>query len=180
MYDWMLGFSRHPRATWALFAFSFAEASFFPLPPDILQIPMTLERPDRAWYFAGVSTVASVLGGVLGYGIGFMFKGIAHWLFSEAGIERIRHYFDDVWLLTAGTILVHPYKLFTIAAGVFHVSMVAFLIASTIGRAARFYLLAGLLWKFGAPVKHVIEKYFNLCTVVLGIIIVGAFLVARL
>jgi membrane protein YqaA with SNARE-associated domain len=176
----MLSFSYSRYSTAALFVFSFAEASFFPLPPDILQIPMTLERPKRAWYYAGVSTVASVLGGIAGYGVGYLFIGVARWLFSESGLERVREYFDNFWLLAAGSIVVHPYKLFTIAAGVFHVSLVSFTIASVIGRGLRFFLVAGLLWKFGEPVRHIIDRYFNILSVLLGIAIVGTIVIAKM
>lgn len=179
MYDWMLSFSHTRHAVPALFVFSFAEASFFPLPPDILQIPMTLENPKKAWYYAFISTISSVLGGIAGYFIGYLFIGMAKWLFSENALEQAHKYFDNFWLLTGGSIVVHPYKLFTIAAGVFHVSLVLFIVASAIGRGLRFYLVAALLWKFGEPVRHFIERYFNILSIVLGLAIVGAFVAAK-
>lgn len=176
----MLSFSRTRYALLALAGFSFAEATFFPLPPDILQIPMTLERPDRAWWFATVNTVASVLGGLAGYAIGFAFISVAHVLFSPEGIQRVGSWFDNFWVLTAGSIVVHPYKLFTIAAGFFHVNIPAFLAASLIGRGLRFFLVAALLRRYGEPVRHLIERYFNLLTILLGVVVIGAFVLARM
>jgi membrane protein YqaA with SNARE-associated domain len=117
MYDWMLSFSHTPYATWALAAFSFCEAIFFPIPPFVLQIPLTLERRERAWYYAAVTTAASVVGGVVGFSLGASFHGLATRLFSEEAIHQLDKYTGNLWLLIGAAIAVHPFKLFAIAAG---------------------------------------------------------------
>ncbi|MBL0928447.1 MAG: DedA family protein [Phycisphaerales bacterium] len=174
LYDWMLGFAHHRHASLALFLFSFAEASFFPLPPDILQIPLTLGRRSRAWWYAAVSTAGSVAGGVAGYFVGWFFWKLIAGFFRPDAVEHVRGYFDGFGVLVAGSIVVHPYKLFTIAAGVLHVNLGEFLLASLIGRGLRFFLVGWLLWQFGAPVRALIDRYFHILSVVLFVLIVAS------
>lgn len=179
LYDWMLSFSHSRYATLALAIFSFAEAIFFPIPPFVLQIPLSLERQSRTWYYALVCTVASVGGGIGGYALGGAFHGVAIWLFGEAKLHQLEQWTGNVWLLTAGAVAIHPFKLYTIAAGFLTVPMGSFVLAATIGRAALFFGIGALLWFFGAPVRTFIDRYFNLLTVALGALIVGVVVLAK-
>ena len=173
MYDWMLSFAHSRYASAALFVFSFTEAIFFPVPPFVLQIPLTLERRARAWWYAGVSTVASVLGGMVGYALGWQFHGLATSLFSENALHQIDRYSGDVWLLSAGVIAVHPFKLFTIAAGFVQAPFGAFVIAAIVGRGVLFFGIGLLLWVFGAPIRTFIDRYFNMLTIAFGVLIIA-------
>ncbi len=186
MYEWVLSLAHRKHATTALFLLSFAESSFFPIPPDVLQIVLTLERRSRAWYYAAVSLAGSVLGGVLGYLIGwglweavqgFFFK----YVFKEHAFERVQHLYQDwdFWAVFVAAFTPIPYKVFTIAAGVFSVSLPMFIIASIVGRGGRFFLVAALLWWFGPPIKTFIEKYFNWLTLVFAVLLVGAFMLLK-
>ncbi|HVZ93139.1 MAG TPA: VTT domain-containing protein [Phycisphaerales bacterium] len=179
LYDWMLTFAHSKYATLALFLFSFTEAIFFPIPPFVLQIPLTLERRSRAWWYAGVTTFASVLGGLVGFWIGGRFHSFATKLFSETALHAIDKYTQDVWLLSAGVIAVHPFKLFTIAAGFVGVPVGSFIIASTIGRSVLFFGIGLLLWLFGPPIRVFIDRYFNLLTILFGVLIIGLVLAAK-
>ncbi|MBC7833888.1 MAG: DedA family protein [Phycisphaerales bacterium] len=174
LYNWMLGFGHSRYGTLALFVFSFTESIFFPLPPDILQIPMTLERRDRAWYYATVSTVASVLGGITGYAIGYLLWDLINRLLHvpEQSIEQLRTITGNFWTMLFGTVIFHPYKIFTVGSGMLHASLPLFIVASIIGRGSRFFLIALLLRTYGAPVRVFIEKYFNLLTIVLTVLVV--------
>lgn len=183
LYDWVLSLAHHPHALTALFLLSFAESSFFPVPPDVLQIALTLERRGRAFLYAAVSTVASILGALAGYGIGW---GLWHlvsgfffrYVFSEATFERVvamyqENAFSAVFLAAFTPI---PYKVFTIAGGVCHISMATLVAASVVGRGGRFFLLAGLLYIFGPPVKRFIDRYFNLLCIALAVLGIGGFI----
>lgn len=178
----MLSFAYHRHATRALFILSFVESSFFPIPPDVLQIAMTLERRSRAWYYAAVSTVASALGGAFGWLIGWgLWKSMEAFFFNYVpGVtpERfniVHDRFQENAFLAVFTAAFTPipYKVFTIAAGVFEVSILVLIAASILGRGGRFFALAALIWYFGPPVKGFVEKYFNLATVVGGLLVIG-------
>ncbi|MCC6659673.1 MAG: DedA family protein [Phycisphaerales bacterium] len=173
LYNWMLSFAHSPYATPALFMFSVTEAIFFPVPPFVLQVPLTIERREQAWWYAGISTAGSILGGLIGYALGGLFHGLAVWLFTEPRLHTIDPYMRNVWLLTAGVLAVHPFKLFTIAAGALQAPLLPFIIASAIGRAALFFGIGALVWAFGPPIRVFIDRYFNLLTVALGVLIVG-------
>jgi membrane protein YqaA with SNARE-associated domain len=155
LYDSVLGWSAHPRAAPILSALSFAESSFFPIPPDVMLAPMCLARPQRAWFFAGLCTVSSVLGGMLGYLIGLLaFHWIEPWLMGSsyagaftAAVESFERY-GAVYVLLAGFTPI-PYKVFTIGAGVVGMPVLPFLLGSTGGRGARFFLVAGLIRLLG-------------------------------
>lgn len=180
LYNWTLSFANSPSSTWALAFISFIEAIFFPIPPFVLQIPMTLARRERAWWYATVTTVSSVLGGLTGYGLGHSFHDIAVRLFSQTLIDKAHtHLSGNVFLLTGAVVAVHPYKLFTIACGIFKIPLGAFIFASVVGRGALFFGIGGLLYFFGAPVRSFIEKYFNILTVLFGALIIGAVLVMK-
>lgn len=184
LYDWMLSFAHTRYATAALAVFSFCEAIFFPIPPLVLQIPLTLERRGRAWWYAGVSTAASIAGGVVGYYVGALFAEVVRgWfpgVFSEEKLAHVKEFTGNLWLLTAGAIAIHPYKLYTIAAGMLSVPMGMFILASIVGRSVLFFGVGALLWWFGAPVKAFIERYFTLITVLFGLFLVGLVVLARM
>jgi len=186
LYDRTLRAAEHPRAIWTLAGVSFAESSFFPVPPDVLLIPMVLADRTKAWLIAGVCTLASVVGGVAGYLIGLL-------LFDEIGeaILQLYGYTDELadfrrmyadwgfWIVAGAGFTPLPYKLITIASGAAHLSLAVFFIASTVSRGARFFLVAGLLWYFGPPVRAFIEK--RLAWVVSGAacVLVGGFVAVR-
>lgn len=178
----MLSFAHSRYATAALAVFSFTEAIFFPIPPLVLQVPLTLERRDRTWWYALVTTVASVAGGVVGYEIGNLFtEPVQRWFPGFFSPERMAHaqeFVGSLGVLTGGAIAVHPFKLYTLAMGILHVDPVRFVIASAIGRGVLFFGVALLLRVFGAPVKRLIERYFTLLTIVLGVVIIGIVVLA--
>jgi membrane protein YqaA with SNARE-associated domain len=189
LYEWMLTFAYRPWAAAALFLFSMAEAIFFPPPPDILQIPMTLERPDRAWYYAAINTVGSVVGGLIAFGLGYWMGPTIKQLFatlhlaSEHDWAKLGEWTQSLGVLTAAAILFHPYKVFTIGCGILHrnadhaVPLGAFIAASFIGRGLRFFVVAALLRKFGAPVRVVVERYFHAVSIALVLLLIaGLFL----
>lgn len=184
LYDWVLSLAHHKHSTTALFVLSFAESSFFPIPPDVLQIALTLERRDRAWWYAAVSTVASVLGAVAGFAIGYLFWHAIDDLFFDYVPGFTHEHFDFVQrkfeanaflaLLTAAFTPI-PFKVFTIGAGVFNVSLAAFLLGSIIGRAGRFFLVAAIMWKFGPHAKRFVDRYFNLLTLIFMALLIAGF-----
>jgi membrane protein YqaA with SNARE-associated domain len=181
LYDWCLSLAGHRHATLALFLVSFAESSFFPIPPDVLQIAMTLRHRSRAWYYAGVSTLASVLGGVAGWLIGWglwhlvgglFFRyvpGVTEERFTFVQTKYAEHAFLTVFTAAFTPI---PYKVFTIAGGVAEISLLVLIAASILGRGGRFFAIAALLWWLGPSVKHWVERYFNLVTLVVTAVIV--------
>lgn len=186
LYAWVLSCAHKKYATSILFILSFAEASFFPIAPDLLQIPLTLERPKKAWLYASISSIASVLGGLFGYLIGATLWHLTSnffltYVFSETTFNQVGALYHnwEAWVVLAAAFTPIPYKVFTIAAGVFQVPLGMFIFASIIGRSARFFLVAALLWKWGEATKLFIEKYFNLLTVVLLLLIVGGILTVR-
>ena len=188
LYDWSLSWSESRYGTPALAVMSFAESSFFPIPPDVLQIALSASRPRRAFYYATVSVVASVLGAVLGWVLGkwawdicqpFFFDWVPG--FTPANFSRVRAYYDDnafLYIFTAAFTPI-PFKVFTIASGIFAVDLQTLVAASVLGRGLRFYLVAALIFVCGARVREWIERYFNLATVVLLVLLVGGFVALR-
>lgn len=188
MYDWVLSLAHHKHSTTALFALSFAESSFFPIPPDVLQIALTLERRDKAWWFAAVSTLGSVLGGIVGYLIGmwaweaigpFFFEHIPGFTHEHFDVVQEKYAAHAMLAILTAAFTPIPYKVFTITAGVFGVSLPVLIVGSLLGRAARFFLVAAIIWKFGAPAKLFVEKYFNLLTLVFMALLVGGLLLIK-
>ena len=169
LFTWLYGsvmdWSRHPHAGYYLGGLSFAESSFFPVPPDVLLVPMSVAQPDRAWWFAFLTTVASVLGGVFGYFIGaFAFEYVEPWLQASSywpEFETTKAWFDKwgVWVVFVAGFSPIPYKLFTIAAGLLSLAMLPFVVASLIGRGARFFLVAGLLRYAGPRLEPWVMRY---------------------
>ncbi len=167
LYDRALRWSRHPHAGRYLAAVSFAESSFFPIPPDVLLAPMTLARPSRWWGFAALTTVASVLGGLLGYLIGYTAIEVVTPLLHRAGywegFQTAHSWFEryGFWAIFAAGFTPIPYKVFTIAAGAAHMGLLPFTLGSLVGRGARFLLVAGLVRWGGAPIEHHIRRYID-------------------
>lgn len=167
LYARAMTWARHPKAPWYLGALSFAESSFFPVPPDVMLAPMSLGQPRKAWRFALLTTVASVAGGVLGYLIGlFAFELVADWLHAAGHYDKYltaRQWFDEWGVLAifvAGFSPI-PYKVFTITAGVIGMSFLPFVLASFVGRGARFFLVAGLMAWGGRPMEEKLHKYVD-------------------
>lgn len=186
LYDWTLSLSAHPRALWALAAIAFVESSFFPIPPDILMIPMILARPSRAWIIALVATVSSVVGGFFGYFIGaVLFDTIGQSIFEFYGnagaVERFNQRFNDygAWAVLIAGVTPFPYKVITIMSGWTGLSIPIFIVSSIVARGLRFFVLAGLLWKFGPPIRTFIEKYLGLLFTLFVVLLLGGFYVLR-
>jgi membrane protein YqaA with SNARE-associated domain len=182
LYDRLVVLSNHPSALWVLAAVSFAESSFFPIPPDVMLIPMILANRSKAWLFAGVCTIASVLGGFFGYAIGyFLFETAGKWVIDlyglQAGFNNFQQQFNEwgLWVILIKGLTPIPYKLETIASGAAHFDLFTFGIASLITRGGRFFLVAGLLYVVGDPIRHFVEKHLTLVTTGFVIIIVGGF-----
>ena len=186
LYDRLIALAAGPNALWALLAISFAESSFFPLPPDIILIPMMLAKPRAAWRLAALCMVASVLGGMAGYAIGyFLFDAIGRPIleFYQAmgRYDALKEAFDrwGVWIIILKGMTPIPYKLVTIASGVAHFDLVAFIGASIVSRSLRFFLLALILWQFGPAARDFIERRLSLVTTLFAVGLVGGFLVLR-
>lgn len=181
-YDWVLHWAGTPYALPALFIISFAESSVFPIPPDVLLIAMAVAVPKRAFYFAMVCTVASVLGGMFGYLLGYGFMDVVgnrivefyHFEDKFAAIGLLYNKYEG-WAVVAAGFTPLPYKVFTLAAGAFKINFAVFVLASTIGRSARFFLVAGLIYKFGSTVKAFIEKYFNILSIAFFVLLILGF-----
>jgi membrane protein YqaA with SNARE-associated domain len=180
LYDRVLRWSRHPKAPWYLGGLSFAESSFFPIPPDVMLAPMALARPDRAWRLALLTTLTSVAGGLLGYVIGyFALEAIEPWLVSAGyweGYMQARTWFETwgFWAVLAAGFSPIPYKVFTVAAGALAMFLPAFVLASIVGRGGRFFLVAGLIRWGGAPMEQKLRHNVEL----LGWLLVALLLLA--
>jgi membrane protein YqaA with SNARE-associated domain len=189
LYDWVLGWSESRWGELALFILAFAESSFFPVPPDVLLIALCLGNPRRAFRYALVCTVGSILGAMGGYAIGYFlwqnaageYTGLAEWfyahVFSLEAFESVRQMFEeyDFWIIFTAGFTPIPYKLFTIAGGVFDINIVMFMVASIVSRGLRFTLIAWLIWKFGVSIKAFIDKYFNLLALAFTVLLIGGF-----
>jgi membrane protein YqaA with SNARE-associated domain len=199
LYDWVLGFANSRHSGKALGVFSFVESSFFPVPPDVLLMPLALGRPDRWLYFATVCTVASVLGGVAGYAIGYYaWAAIADFVYglglptlTQANFDRVAALFEryDFWVVFAAGLTPIPYKVVTISAGAFALSpavaqpvayFAIFVVASFVGRGSRFFLVAWLCARFGVKVLPFIDKYFGWLTFAFLALLAGGFYALRL
>ncbi len=185
-YDWMMRSATHKNAPRALAAVSFAESSFFPIPPDIMLIPMILADRRKAWLYATIATVASVIGGIAGYAIGYyIFELIGEPIMRLYGyaskFDEAKRLFNEwgVWILIAKGWTPFPYKILTISAGVFHMPLMPFIAASIVARAMRFYLVAALLYWFGEPIRQFIETRLSLVTTAFVVLLVGGFVAAR-
>ncbi len=164
LYDWVMSLAASRHAPKSLFAVSFAESSFFPVPPDVMLAPMVLARPDRAWRYAAICTLASVLGGILGYAIGYFLTPVGQWMMAATGhaggLAEFKCWYDKygVWVILAKGLTPIPYKLVTIASGLAAFSFPMFIFASVVTRGARFFLVAFVVKKFGPALLPVIER----------------------
>ncbi len=184
-YDWMMRLAESPRALWALVLVAFAESSFFPIPPDPMLVPMVLARPKRAWIVAGLCTLASVLGGLVGYLIGYALEpwGLAILDFYGHGtaMADFQALFAQwgLWIILIKGLTPIPYKIVTIASGMAHFDLTIFILASIATRGARFFLLAGLLHFYGEPIRGFIERRLTLVTTAFVILVLGGILALR-
>ncbi|WP_084251892.1 YqaA family protein [Bradyrhizobium sp. AT1] len=185
IYDWCIDAAHKPYALWIMGAVSFAESSFFPVPPDVMLIPMSLARPQRAWVYAMVCTVTSVLGGVLGYAIGaLLFDSVGHWLIQVYGlgdkVEAFRASYAEwgaVIILLKGLTPI-PYKLVTITSGFAGYNIILFVLCSIVARGGRFFIVAILLNRYGDWIRVKIEKHLGLVVAVGAAVLVLGFVVA--
>ena len=182
LYDWTMSLSRSPHALWALAIISFVESSVFPIPPDVLMIPMIIARPTRAFLIAGVTTLASVMGALLGYYIGAALfdtvgQSVLDFYGKGAAFDAFAVKYNDwgAWAVLFAGVTPFPFKVITIASGVTGLSLPVFIVASVIARAFRFFLLAALLWRFGAPIQDFIERRLGLVFTVFCLLLGGGF-----
>jgi membrane protein YqaA with SNARE-associated domain len=185
-YDWTMRMATHRKAPQALFWVSFAESSAFPVPPDAMLIPMVLADRSRAWYYASVATLASVLGGIVGYAIGyFLYETLGVWLINAYGLasqfEAYRAAYNEwgLWIILIKGLTPIPYKLVTIASGAAAFNVWVFVAASIVTRGARFFMVAALLYWFGEPIRELIERRLTLLTTAFVVMLVGGFVVIR-
>ena len=185
LYDWTMSLAASPHATWALGAIAFAESSFFPVPPDVILVPMTLAQPKKAWAYASICTIASVAGGALGYAIGALFfDTIGQWLVSLYGygakIESLRQFYAEwgaLFILVKGFTPI-PYKLVTIVSGLLAYNFPLFICLAIITRGARFFILTAAINRFGDTIREKLESHFGLFIGVMILIVVAGFALA--
>jgi membrane protein YqaA with SNARE-associated domain len=186
LYDWVLYWAETPYGTWALFLLAFCESSFFPIPPDILLIALAVAVPRKSFKYALVCSVGSVLGGCFGYLIGWQFMAsIGNRIVDFYGLSSKMDYIGalynkyDAWAVGIAGFTPIPYKVFTITAGAFSISFTVFVIASMVSRSARFFLVGGLIYLFGAGIQKFIEKYFNILAIAFTVLLVLGFIVVK-
>ncbi|WGW02764.1 YqaA family protein [Tropicibacter oceani] len=186
LYNWTMAKAEHPKAIWFLALIAFIESSVFPIPPDILMIPMVLAAPRRAWLIAGVATLSSVLGGMLGYAIGaFFYEGIGEPILQAMGkadaMAEFNTRFNDVgfWAVLIAGVTPFPYKVITIMSGWTAMPLGTFIVTSILARALRFFVVAGLLRIFGAPIRDFIERYLGLVFTAFVVLLLGGFVLVR-
>jgi len=191
IYDWVLHWAETPYGPIALFLLAFAEASFFPIPPDALLIALVLGARKKAFSFAFLCTIASVTGALLGYSIGHFawwsgtgeFSSFAQFFYNHIPGFNEKIFFDvkalyekwNFWIIFTAGFTPIPYKVFTISAGAFDINLVLFIIASIVSRAGRFFLVSFLIWKFGEQIKSFIDKYFNWLAIAFTVLLIGGF-----
>jgi membrane protein YqaA with SNARE-associated domain len=186
LYDWVFEQARKPYAEKALAVVSFAESSFFPIPPDVMLAPMVLSRPDRAYRYAAVCTIASVLGGLLGYAIGYFLEPVGLWLLALLGkaetFEASKALFQEhgAWVILIKGLTPIPFKLITIAAGIFSFNLPLFVLLCAITRGVRFFLVAFVLKTWGPAMLEMVEKRLALFTVVGLVLLIGAFAAVKM
>ena len=186
LYDWTMGLAGHRHAERSLFAVSFIESSVFPIPPDVLIIPMVLARRARAWAIAGIATLGSVLGALLGYWIGaVLMDSLGQWVLTaygkEAAFDQLAARFAEYggWAVLVAALTPFPFKVITIFSGAAGLSLPLFVATSILGRGLRFYVVAGLLWRFGAPIRDFIERRLGLMFTLFMICLIGGFAAVR-
>lgn len=182
LYDWTISLAEHPRALWALAFVAFVESSVFPIPPDILMIPMIIAAPNRAFLIAAVAMVASVLGALLGYYIGWgLFESVGKPVLDFYGKSHAAEEFATrfnaygAWAVLIAGVTPFPFKVITIMSGWTGLSLPIFILSSIIARGLRFFIIAGLLWKFGTPIRDFIEKRLGLMFTLFLVLLAGGF-----
>ena len=182
LYDWTLSLAGHPRAHWALAIIAFVESSFFPIPPDVLMIPMIIAAPTRAFRIAAVATVASVLGGLFGYAIGaLLFETVGQPILDFYGkadaFDSFATRYNDwgAWAVLIAGVTPFPFKVITIASGATGLSLPVFILSAILARALRFFVVAALLWKFGPPIRDFIERRLGLIFAIFCVLLIGGF-----
>lgn len=194
-YDWVLHWADTPYGIPALFLLAFAESSFFPIPPDVLLIALALGSPKRAFRFALWCSIASVIGGVFGYGIGYflwwqspgVYSGVADFFFAHIPgftthlFEVVQERYNEwgFWIVFTAGFTPIPYKIFTVSSGAFDMNFPMFLLASTISRSARFFIVSGLIYFFGPPIKSFIDAHFNKLSILFVVFLIAGFLVIK-
>ena len=195
LYNWVLNWSNSKYGVVALALMAVSEASFFPIPPDVLLIALCLGSQSKSFKYALICSAGSILGAIIGYGIGSIlwwsspseFTGLANFFFniipgfSTDVFYSIKDQYEqwNFWIIFTAGFTPIPFKIFTITAGAFDINFLLFLIASTISRSARFFLVAALIWKFGKPIKEFIDKYFNLLAILFTLLLFGGFFLAK-
>lgn len=186
LYAWVEHWAQTPYGIWALFLLAFAESSFFPIPPDVLLIAMAVTHPKAGLKFAAICTLGSLLGGAVGYLIGWQFMAvIGESIVNFYGLsDKVAHIEElyrqyDAWAIGIAGFTPIPYKVFTISAGVFKVDFGVFLLASVVGRAGRFFLVGGLIYLFGKPIQAFIDRYLNLLVIGFTVLLIGGFILIK-
>jgi len=186
IYDRCLLWVQTPSGVWALFFIAVAESSFFPIPPDVFLMVLCISVPRKSFRYAAICAAGSVIGGAIGYGLGMGFMDtigvkILEWYGLHDKYEVVQDLYRQYDALAVGAagFTPLPYKLFTITAGAFKINFVTFMLMSILSRSARFFLVAAFIYKFGAPVRHFIERYFNILTILFFILLIGGFLVVK-
>ena len=187
LYDWILHWAATPYGTWALFLLALSESSFFPIPPDVLLIALAVAIPEKSFKYALICSVGSVLGGCLGYLIGWQFMtSIGERITSFYGLNQKVAYIAelysayDAWAIGIAGFTPIPYKVFTISAGAFKINFWVFLLASIVSRSARFFLVGGLIYIFGSQIKSFIDRYFDLLAIAFTVLLVAGFVIIKL
>lgn len=188
IYDWVLQWAETPYGAFALAILAFTESAFFIIPPDVLLVALAVGKPKKSLHFALYCSIASVLGGIFGYYIGLGLWSVVSDLFfsyvpgfTPDRFEMVRNLYEEngFWVVFTAGFTPIPYKLFTITAGVFEINFGGFVIASLVGRSARFFLVGGLIWKFGEEIQGFIDKYFNLLAIAFTVLLIGGFFVVK-
>ena len=187
LYDWILHWAKTPYGSWALFVLAFCESSFFPVPPDVLLIALCVSIPKKSFKYALICTAGSMMGGCLGYLIGWQFMlGVGEKIIQLYGLTHKMQYIRDMymqydaWAIGIAGFTPIPYKVFTISAGAFDINFTVFLIASAVSRAARFFLVGGLIYIFGPKIQAFIDKYFNILAIAFVVLLVAGFAIIKI
>ena len=186
LYHWVLHWAETPYGSWALFLLALAESSFFPVPPDVLLIALAISIPARSFRYALICSAGSVIGGMIGYLIGYQFMDLIGMKIVEfygftSQYAAVGDLYDryNAWAVGIAGFTPIPYKVFTISAGAFKIDFLVFLIASAISRAARFFLVGWLIYRFGPGIKLFIDRYFNILAIVFTVLLVGGFIAIK-
>jgi membrane protein YqaA with SNARE-associated domain len=187
LYCWVLHWAETPYGTWALFLLAFCESSFFPIPPDVLLIALAVSIPKKSFKYALVCTAGSLMGGCLGYLIGWQFMvSVGEKIIQFYGLTHKMQYIKDIymqydaWAIGIAGFTPIPYKVFTISAGAFDINFKVFIIASAVSRAARFFLVGGLIYIFGPKIKAFIDKYLNVLAIAFVVLLVAGFALIKI